>query len=56
MLRRDPTWERRGYVWAEATIDAETFGAPTTFYQYFLLRRDRAEALRGRAFVRTALP
>jgi hypothetical protein len=56
VLRRDPAWERRGYVWAEATIDAETFGAPTTFYQYFLLRRDRAEALRGRALVRTALP
>ncbi|MCS6799109.1 MAG: hypothetical protein NZ898_11375 [Myxococcota bacterium] len=54
-LPRDPIWEARGYVWAEATVDVETFGAPSRYYHYFLLRRDRAEQLRGRALVRTAL-
>ncbi len=42
-LRKDASWERRGYVWAEAKVDAKTFGAPTTFFHYFLMRRDRAE-------------
>lgn len=41
-LKRDRTWEKLGYVWAEAKVDAHTFGAPATYYHYFLMRRDRA--------------
>lgn len=54
-LRRDPVWERRGYVWAEATLLREAHGAPGRVHHYFLLRRDRAEALRGRPHLRTAI-
>lgn len=46
-LRRDPTWERAGYTWASARIDAGRYGAPSTFWYVFLLRRDRADELRG---------
>jgi hypothetical protein len=42
-LRRDRKWEQRGYVWAEARVDADRFGAPATFYHYLIMRRDRAE-------------
>jgi hypothetical protein len=42
-LRRDLTWKRLGYVWAEAKVDQATFGAPKTFFHYFLMRADRAE-------------
>lgn len=42
-LRRDPAWEARGYLWVQAHIDAERYGAPGSFYQYLLMRRDRAE-------------
>jgi hypothetical protein len=41
--RRDRSWERQGYVWAEAKVDAQTYSAPHTYYHYFLMRRDRAE-------------
>lgn len=45
-LGRDPSWEARGYVWAAAKVDAR-YGAPTPFWWVFLLRRDRADELRG---------
>jgi hypothetical protein len=41
--RKDRSWERQGYVWAEAKVDAHAYGAPRTYYHYFLMRRDRAE-------------
>jgi arabinofuranosyltransferase len=51
-LRRDRKWEQRGYVWAEARIDAEHFGAPSTFYHYLLMRLDRARQHAGSAWLR----
>jgi arabinofuranosyltransferase len=51
-LRRDRRWEQRGYVWAEARIDAARFGAPETFYHYLLMRRDRAEQHAGSNWLR----
>jgi hypothetical protein len=46
-ISRDPDWERLGYTWAAARIDAERDGAPSSFWWVFLLRRDRADELRG---------
>ncbi|MCA9530760.1 MAG: hypothetical protein KC543_11540, partial [Myxococcales bacterium] len=46
-LRRDPVWRARGYVWARAHVTT-ALGAPEPFFHYFLLRRDRAAAWRGR--------
>jgi arabinofuranosyltransferase len=46
-LQRDATWESRGYTWAAARVDAERYEAPSTFWWVFLLRRDRADELRG---------
>jgi len=40
--KRDRTWEKLGYTWAEAKVDAHTFEAPETYYHYFLMRLDRA--------------
>jgi arabinofuranosyltransferase len=54
-LRRGGRWVERGYVWAEARIDADRFGAPRDFYHYLLIRRDRAEQAAGSAFLRIAL-
>jgi arabinofuranosyltransferase len=45
-LARDASWEARGYVWAAAKVDAR-YGAARTFWWVFLLRRDRADELRG---------
>jgi hypothetical protein len=45
-LARDASWEARGYVWAAAKVDA-AYGATTPFWWVFLLRRDRADELRG---------
>ena len=53
-LRRDRRWEARGYVWAEARIDAARFGAPRSFHHYLLMRRDRAEQHAGSRFLRFA--
>jgi hypothetical protein len=41
-LKHDRSWEKQGYVWAEAKVEALRFGAPATYYHYFLLRVDRA--------------
>jgi arabinofuranosyltransferase len=46
VLARDAAWESRGYVWAAAKVDAR-YGAPKTFWWVFLMRRDRADELRG---------
>jgi hypothetical protein len=51
-LRRDRKWESRGYVWAEARIDAARYGAPSSFHHYFLMRRDRAEQHARSAWLR----
>ena len=51
-LRRDRKWEQRGYVWAEARIDADHFGAPSPFYHYLLMRLDRAQQHAGSAWLR----
>jgi len=40
--KRDATWERLGYTWAEAKVEAREFEAPQTYFHYFLLRLDRA--------------
>jgi hypothetical protein len=55
-LRRDLKWESRGYVWAEARIDAARYGAPSTFLHYFLMRRDRAEQQARSAWLRFRAP
>jgi hypothetical protein len=46
-LQRDAIWESRGYTWAAARVDADRYDAPSTFWWVFLLRRDRADELRG---------
>jgi hypothetical protein len=43
---RDGWWERQGYVSVVATIDAK-YGAPGPYYIHFLMRKDRARALRS---------
>jgi hypothetical protein len=53
-LRRDRRWDARGYVWAEARIDAAKFGAPRSFHHYFLMRRDRAEQHASSPYLRFA--
>ena len=52
-LRHDRRWEQRGYVWVEARIDAARFGAPSSFYHYLLMRRDRAQEHATSAWLRT---
>lgn len=51
-IGRDPRWESRGYVFVEAHVDAERYGAPRGYYHYLLVDGPRAEALRGRPDVR----
>ena len=46
VLARDTGWESRGYEWAAAKVDGR-YGATTPFWWVFLLRRDRADELRG---------
>jgi arabinofuranosyltransferase len=53
-LRRDRGWENRGYVWTEAHVREGRHGAPRDYYFYFLMRKDRAERLRGDPDVRFA--
>jgi arabinofuranosyltransferase len=53
--KRDADWERKGYVWVVATVDAEKYGAPKTFYHVFLMRIDRAGQLIGADDIQTAL-
>jgi hypothetical protein len=43
--KKKQSWEDRGYVWMEATLDRERYRAPSTFYYYFLVRGDRAPAV-----------
>jgi hypothetical protein len=52
--KHDEDWEKRGYTWIVATID-EKYGAPKTFYHYFLVRTDRAAQLIGEEGVQTAI-
>jgi hypothetical protein len=40
--KRDATWERLGYTWAEAKVDPGEFQAPEPYHHYFLMRLDRA--------------
>jgi hypothetical protein len=42
-------------VWTVAKVDAATYGAPKTFFHYFLMRIDRAQELMGREDIQTAL-
>jgi hypothetical protein len=42
-VKRDIPWERRGYAWVEAKVEAREHDAPTTYYHYFLMRLDRAK-------------
>jgi len=47
-LRTDRYWSSRGYVPIEIRVDAARCGCPETFYHQFLVRRERANRLRGR--------
>jgi hypothetical protein len=40
-LRGNERWAKRGYMWVEARVDSATFGAPSDFYHYLLMRSDR---------------
>jgi len=51
-LKRDRGWEAQGYVWAEAHVDAQRYGAPTSYFHYFLLRRDRASERASSPYLR----
>lgn len=53
--KRDKNWENKGYVWTVAKVDAEKYGAPKTFYHYFLMRIDRAQKLMTSEDIQTAL-
>ena len=54
-LGSDGFWNAQGWVWAEAVMDASRYELPRRLYMRFLLRRERAEALRGQPEVRVAL-
>ena len=51
-LRYDRYWTSHGYVPIEIRVDRELCDCPETFYHQFLVRRERADALRGRADAR----
>jgi hypothetical protein len=53
--KRDKGWEGKGYVWSVAKVTTEKYGAPKTFYHYFLLRIDRAQELMSDEDIQTAL-
>lgn len=53
--KRDKGWEGKGYVWVVAKVDAEKYGAPKTFFHYFLMRIDRAQTLMTSDDIQTAL-
>jgi hypothetical protein len=53
--KRDKGWEGKGYVWTVAKVEAEKYGAPKTFYHYFLMRIDRAQKLMTGEDIQTAL-
>ncbi|HEY3253176.1 MAG TPA: hypothetical protein VGJ91_04475 [Polyangiaceae bacterium] len=55
-LRYDRFWTGRGYLPIEIRVDRELCGCPESFYHQFLVRRERAESLRGRADVQLASP
>ena len=48
-LRYERYWTSHGYVPIEIRVDRELCDCPETFYHQFLVRRERADALRGRA-------
>jgi arabinofuranosyltransferase len=50
-LRYDRYWMRQGYLPIEIRVDREVCGCDETFYHQFLVRRERADSLRGRADV-----
>jgi hypothetical protein len=52
-VKRDVTWERLGYTWAEAKVDARQHDAPVTYYHYFLMRLDRAKERASSQWLRT---
>jgi hypothetical protein len=47
-LRYDRYWTSQGYLPIEIRVDRELCGCDETFYHQFLVRRERAETLRGR--------
>jgi len=47
-LRYDRYWTSRGYLPIEIRVERELCGCPETFYHQFLVRRERADSLRGR--------
>ena len=47
-LRYDRYWTSHGYLPIEIRVDRELCGCPETFYHQFLVRRERADSLRGR--------
>ena len=53
-FRQDPAWMQRGYVWVEAQILPAIHGAPTAFYHYVLVRKDRAAELVSQPHARVA--
>jgi len=55
-FRYEPVWDQRGYVWVEAYVERGHDQAPTSFYHYLLVRRDRAAELVGAPNTRVALP
>jgi hypothetical protein len=52
-VKRDGTWERLGYTWAEAKVDVREHNAPATYYHYFLMRLDRAKERAGSPWLRS---
>ena len=48
-LRYDRYWTSRGYVPIEIRVDPELCDCAETFYHQFFVRRERADALRGRS-------
>ncbi len=53
-LGPDPRWNPLGWVWAEVILDPARHGAPGPLRLHFLLRRERAEELRGHPAIRVA--
>jgi arabinofuranosyltransferase len=53
-FRREPSWEQLGYLWVEAEIRPDIHRAPSAFFHYMLVRRDRATELRGHPWTRVA--
>jgi hypothetical protein len=48
-LRYDRYWTSQGYLPIEVRVERALCGCDDTFYHQFLVRRERADSLRGRA-------